>query len=170
VSALGVKPDRQKRHLLDVGCHRRADRDTRGSECDQAQRFRLFGWASLLAVARMERLGLYREIQLLPCNQDPSLEASSRSFSAANALLSNTRIARERLVGLGLKLRHAQSCNSRSGPSRNEILELIQGLGGLPRLFCTIDLGDAFIFCLTEMSNRRGFVVVCALRLIRTAT
>ena len=39
----------------------------------------------------------------------------------------------------------------RSGPSRNEITELIQGLGGLPRLFCTTDLGDTVIFCLTKM-------------------
>jgi hypothetical protein len=81
---------------------------------------------------------------------------SLSSCSAANALVSNTRIARERLGGLSLKLRQCSSCNSRSGPSRNEIMELIQGLGGLPRLFCTTDLGGAFIFCPTEMPIQAG--------------
>jgi hypothetical protein len=53
-------------------------------------------------------------------------------------------------------LRKCSSCNSRSAPNRNEITELIQGLGGLPRLFCTTDLGGAFIFCLTEMPTKAG--------------
>jgi hypothetical protein len=60
-------------------------------------------------------------------------------------------MARERLGRLGLKLSQSSSCNSRSGPSRSEITELIQGLGGLPRFFCTTDLGDTVIFCMTKM-------------------
>jgi hypothetical protein len=61
-------------------------------------------------------------------------------------------MARERLGGWGLKLRQSSSCNSRSQSNRNEITGSgRQGLGGLPRLFCTTDLGGAFIFCLTEM-------------------
>jgi hypothetical protein len=50
---------------------------------------------------------------------------------------------------IGIDAVACSSCNSRSGPSRNETMELIQRLGGLPRLFCTTDLGDTVIFCLT---------------------
>jgi hypothetical protein len=55
------------------------------------------------------------------------------------------------------RLRQSSSCNSRSAPNRNEITELIQGLGGLPRLFCTTDLAHAAL----ELGRKRAGHAEC---------
>jgi hypothetical protein len=61
--------------------------------------------------------------QVLPANQDPPLEASSRSFSAAvRPILISWRMARERLGRSGWRSRQYSMSHSRSSPATRLLL------------------------------------------------